>query len=423
MPTPPDSRHLVDHLFRHEAGRMVAALTRLLGFDRLEVAEDIVQETMIQALKSWPLAGIPEQPSAWLYRVAKNKALDALRREKTLRQIGEAWTDNGFVQTEEAMDHFFFEDEITDSQLRMLFACCHPSIAFESQVTMCLKILCGLSVREIANAFLTSDETITKRLYRAKEKIRSGEIRLEVPQGTQLPARLDAVLNSLYLLFNEGYNSSHPDELIRRDLCLEAMRLCLLVTQHPKLEAPEAHALLALMCFQAARFDARTDGTGAIVLLKDQDRTTWSRPLLDRAGHHLAQSARGDTLSRYHLEAAIACQHALAPRYEATNWPVILQYYDALLEQYPSPVVALSRAVALWEVEGPLEALIAVLRLEGLETNQYYHTLLADLYQQTGQADRARAHYDRALGLTSSAAEKQLIEKKKRRIEERNGLN
>ncbi len=382
----------------------------MLGFDRIELAEDIVQDAMVQALRSWPFQGIPENPSAWLYRVAKNKALDVVRREKLFRQISGEWASER--QEEEMMERFFFEDEINDSQLRMLFACCHPSLPFESQVAMCLKILCGLSIREIANAFLTSEETITKRIYRAKEKIRANEIRLEVPTGPQLPIRVNAVLKSIYLLFNEGYTSSHPDTLIRQDLCEEAMRLTLLLIQTPRTTTPSAHALLALMCFQVARFEARTDATGAIVLLKDQDRTQWNRALIAQGKRQLTASAAGNELSDYHLEAAIALQHCLAPTYEKTDWPTILRYYDLLLDRKPGPIVALNRAVALAEVDGPMEALLAVLQIKGLETNQYYHAILGDLYTQLHQTDRARQHYDRALHLTTSGAEKQLLRKK-----------
>ena len=416
-PFPTDSNQVVDHLFRHEAGRMASVLTCMLGFDRLDLAQDIVQEAMVQALQSWPFQGIPDNPRAWLYRVAKNKALDVVRRENRLRQISAEMDYLNQQETTEGMvDQYFFDDEITDSQLRMLFAICHPVIAPESQMAMCLKILCGLSVREIARAFLTSEETITKRLYRAKEKIRQDSIRLEVPTGGQLTVRLDAVLKSIYLLFNEGYNSSHPDTLIRQDLCEEAMRLCLLLTQTPRTQAPAVDALLALMCFQAARLDARTDETGAIVLLADQNRSRWNRALIDKGHEYLNRSAVGDALSEYHLEAGIAMTHAIAPAYDATDWPTVLLYYDLLLTQKPSPVVALHRAVALANVEGPLIAICNVLALNGLDTNHLYHAILGDLYEQSGQTDAARLAYRRAHQLTNSASEQALLDRKLARL-------
>jgi RNA polymerase sigma factor (sigma-70 family) len=411
------SNQLVDHLFRHEAGRMASVLTCMLGFDRLDLAQDIVQEAMMQALQSWPFHGIPDNPRAWLYRVAKNKALDVVRREKRFHQISSEVEYLSNQETAEAMvNHYFFDDEITDSQLRMLFAICHPAIAVESQMAMCLKILCGLSVHEIAVAFLTSDETITKRLYRAKEKIRQDEIRLEVPTGSQLTSRLDTVLKSIYLLFNEGYNSSHPDMLIRRDLCEEAMRLCLLLAQTPKTQFPAVHALLSLMCFQAARFDARTDETGAIVLLPDQDRSRWSQPLIQKGHEYLDRSAEGDGPGEYHLEAGIAMIHCIAPTYEATDWSTILLYYDLLLAQKPSPVVALHRAVALAKVDGPMTAILEVLALNGLEKSHHYHAILGDLYEQSCQLESARQAYNRARSLTTSVNEQALLDRKLARL-------
>lgn len=417
MPAPDGSSQLVAHLFRHEAGRMASVLTCMLGFDRLDLAEDIVHDAMVQALQSWPFQGIPANPRAWLYRVAKNKALDVVRRENRFRQLR---SDADYLYQQDATDAMaqplFFDEDITDSQLRMLFAICHPAIALESQMAMCLKILCGLSVREIASAFLTSEETITKRIYRAKEKIRQDGIRLEVPAGPHLPGRLDAVLKSIYLLFNEGYNSLHPNLLIRRDLCEEAMRLAMLLTQTPRTQNPAVNALLALMCFQVARFDARLDETGAIVLLADQDRSRWSRDLIQKGNDYLNQSAEGDAPSDYHLEAGIAWLHCRAPTYAAIDWPTVLLYYDLLLAQNPSPVVALHRAVALAEIDGPLAAIVAVTNLHGLDKSQYYHAILGDLYERNQQPDSARQCYRQAWQLTPSTAEKKLLEQKLNRL-------
>ncbi|GAB3700352.1 sigma-70 family RNA polymerase sigma factor [Spirosoma flavus] len=414
---PSNSSQLVDHLFRHEAGRIVSLLTCMLGFDRVDLAEDVVQDTMMQALRSWPFQGIPDNPSAWLYRVAKNKALDVVRRENRLRQIT---PDVDYLIQQEAADAMnqavFFDDELTDSQLRMLFAICHPAIGVESQMAMCLKILCGLSVREIASAFLTTDETIAKRIYRAKEKIRQEAIQLEVPTGNQLIGRLDNVLKVIYLLFNEGYNSSQSDQLIRRDLCEEAMRICLLLTQTPRTKLPVVDALLALFCFQAARFDARTDKDGAIVLLPDQDRSRWNQELIQKGHFYLNRAAEGDRFSDYHFEAGIAMQHCIAPTYEATDWPTILQYYDLLLKQKPTPVVALNRTVVVANVHGPQQALTEALALSGLETMHYYHAILGDLYEQNHQAEAAQKQYRRAIELTTSSAEKNLLQHKLNRL-------
>jgi RNA polymerase sigma-70 factor (ECF subfamily) len=407
-----EPRQLADHLFRHEAGRITTVLTRLLGFERLELAEDIVQDTMVQALRSWPFGGIPDNPRAWLYRVAKHKALDVVRRENSFRHISRELSKDHQQSDEQLVNEYFLEDEIKDSQLRMLFACCHPAIAAESQVAMCLKILCGLSIKEIAGAFLTAPDTVEKRLHRAKEKIRKAQICLEVPAGPQLAARLPLVLKSIYLLFNEGYNSTHPVGLIRRDLCAEAMRLGLLLWEHPRTSSPAGSALLALMCFQAARFEARTNASGAIVLLADQDRSQWDGELIQKGRRYLNQSAEGAHVSEYHLQAGIAMLHCTAPSYEATDWLTMLHYYDLLLTRNPSPVVALHRAVALANVDGPATALREVVALSGLDHNHYYHAILGDLYQRNGQSQPAREHYQRARQLTSSTAEQDLLSHK-----------
>jgi RNA polymerase sigma-70 factor (ECF subfamily) len=267
-------------------------------------------------------------------------------------------------------------------------------------------------VKEIAGAFLTAPDTVEKRLHRAKEKIRTAQIRLEVPAGAQLAPRLHLVLKSIYLLFNEGYNSTHPVRLIRRDLCAEAMRLGLLLLEHPRTASPAGSALLALMCFQAARFEARTDASGAIVLLADQDRTRWDQQLIQKGQLYLNRSAEGAHASEYHLEAGIAMLHCTASSYEATDWLTVLHYYDLLLARNPSPVVALHRAVALANAEGPAAALGEVMALSGLDHNQYYHAILGDLYQRNGQPEPARAHYQRARQLTGSTAEQELLSRK-----------
>src|SRR6187549_186574 len=240
---------LVDHLFRHESGKMISVLSKLLGLQNLETAQDIVQDSLLQAMNTWSFKGIPDNPSAWLYRVAKNKAIDFLRKEKRFRDISPQYSYllGSEYTLASTVNNLFLENEIQDSQLRMMFACCHPAIAEESQVALTLKTLCGLSVNEISKAFLTTEETIAKRFYRAKEKIKTEKIELEVPQNDELSIRIDTVLKSLYLLFNEGYKSSNPDKLIREDLCEEAMRLCFILTQNSLSALPRAKALLALM--------------------------------------------------------------------------------------------------------------------------------------------------------------------------------
>lgn len=401
---------LVSHLFRHEAGKMTAVLARMFGFDRIEIAEDIVQDTLLKALNEWR-SQIPDNPSAWLYRVAKNQALDLLRREKLFNEISQELSYQS-GQEENTLGRLFLTDEIEDSQLRMLFACCHPAIALESQITLSLKTLGGLSSAEIAQAFLTTEDTINKRLYRAKEKIRSENILLEVPQSKELTFRLDAVLKIIYLIFNEGYSSSHPDHLIRQDLCEDAIRICLPLTRNTLTNLPKTNALLALMCFQVARFPARIDDKGAIVLLKDQDRSLWDNFMTSRAYQFFRASSSGNEISEYHIEAAIASYHASAGSFEKTNWEVILRLYHLLADIKPTPFVYLNTAIVKGYVYGAKAALEDLTKLESLTRNYIYQTTKGDLYCELKEIDSALQCYEKALSLINSEPEKRLIEKK-----------
>jgi RNA polymerase sigma factor (sigma-70 family) len=406
--------NLVGHLFRHEAGKMAAVLTRLLGFNSLDLAEDIVQDTLLQAMSTWKFKGIPENPAAWLYTVAKRKAIDTIRQQKIHEQhhseIGLAlkseWTLSPTV------NQLFLGNEIEDSQLRMIFACCHPSIPYESQLALTLKTLCGLSIAEIANSFLTNAETITKRLYRAREKIREEKISLEAPIPANLPGRLDAVLHSLYLLFNEGYNSSHPDQLIRHDLCSEAIRLCLLLVNNTITTVPKAKALLALMCFQASRADARVHTDGSIILLKDQDRSRWSLALIEKGKYYLEHAAEGDAFTEYHIEAAIAGCHARAKSFNETDWGQIHQLYSILAAMRPSPIVELNKAIAIGYADSPVAGLAALQAIPDLQHHHLYHAAVGDFHAQLGNAEQARRSYETAITLTISNAEKKLLRSK-----------
>ena len=393
---------------------MAAVLTRLLGFQNIELAEDIVQDALLKALNTWKYQGIPDNPSAWLYRTAKNKAIDLLRKQQVLkkiegdlsRELKSEWTLTPTV------NQLFLENEIEDSQLRMIFACCHPAIPYESQIALTLKTLCGLSINEIAHGFLTTEETIAKRLYRAKEKIRSEKIEMEVPTKELLSQRLDAVLHTLYLLFNEGYNSSHPEFLLRHELCAESIRLCILLTQQAKTNLPKVKALLALMCFQASRLDARLADDGSIVLLKYQNRERWNRELIVRGQDYLTAAASGDELSDYHLEAAIAACHAFAETFEQTDWPRILSLYQLLSKIKPGPIVDLNRAIVTGYVESAQRGIEELNKISGLESHYLYQTALGDFYLQVDDIQRAKSSYQLALTLTTSNQEKQLIEQK-----------
>lgn len=405
---------IVDHLFRHESGKMVAVLTRIFGFPNIEQAEDIVQDTIIRALETWKYGKLPDNPQAWLYRTAKNKAIDLIRRQKVKHKIE---NDIAPLLRSEytlmpAMNEMFTENEIKDSQLRMMFACCHPSISQEGQISLMLKTLCGLSTHEIAKAFLTSEDTIQKRIYRTREKIKEEKISLDYPGADAIVSRTDTVLKTLYLLFNEGYNSSHPEKLIREDLCEEAMRLLILLTENQKTNLPQTNALLALMCYHISRFSSRLDDKGLIVLLKDQNRAQWNTFLIDKGNQYLQLSASGEAIHNFHIEAAIASAHANAPSYEETDWKMILQLYNTLLLRTNSTVVALNRALVLGEVEGYKKAITELENMKGLEENCYYNASIADMYLKQGDADKAKEFLGKALTLTSSNAEIELIRRK-----------
>ena len=412
MPRDSDNiTQLVDHLFRHESGKMIAVLSRLLGLQNIEVAQDIVQDTLLQAMSTWSFKGIPVNPSGWLYRVAKNKAIDFLRREKKFRELSPQYSY--LLQSEytlsSTVNNLFLENEIQDSQLRMMFACCHPAIAEESQIALTLKTLCGLSVPEISKAFLTSEETITKRIYRAKEKIKTEKIELDVPQNNELSARIDTVLKSLYLLFNEGYKSSHPDNFIREDLCEEAMRLCFLLTRHPLTAYPRSKALLALMCFQASRLDARLDDKNNIILLKHQDRSRWNRSLMSKGFELMEESTEPFEVSSYHLEAAIASQHAAARSFEQTDWKSIYHLYEMLFQLQPNPIVAMNKAIASAYAISKQNALNELQKIKGLEHHHIYYASIGEIYFELHNKDEAKKFYQKALKFTSSGHEQQLL--------------
>jgi len=408
---------LVDHLFRHESGKMIAVLSRLLGLQNLDLAEDIVQDTLLQAMSSWSYGSVPDNPAGWLHRVARNKAIDLIRRRKRFTEISPDYAR--LIESEwtlaSTVHQLFLEDEIRDSQLRMIFAACHPSIPEESQIAFTLKTLCGLSAAEIAKAFLSSEETITKRIYRAKEKIRTERIELHAPHGEELAERLDTVLKSLYLLFNEGYNSSHPDLLIREDLCAEAMRLCHLLTRHPLTRLPRTHALLSLFCFQASRLRARLDGDGHIIVLRYQDRLSWDRGLIKKGFDQLELAAEPFELSAYHLEAGIASLHAAAASFEKTDWHSIYHLYELLYRLQPNPVVALNKAIASAYAISREHALEELQKITGLDRHHLYFASLGEIYFDMDEFSKAKENFEKALALTASISEKRLLEEKMKR--------
>jgi RNA polymerase sigma factor (sigma-70 family) len=401
-------QELIPHLFRTEFSKIAAVLVKHLGIGHMEAAEDITSETFLSALETWSYKGIPENPTAWLYVVAKNKAKNYLSREKVfLKKIVPEIKHADSLEPEIDID--LSEKNISDSQLQMLFAICHPSIPPESQTGLALRILCGFGIDEIANAFLTNKETVNKRLYRAREKLRTENIPIEFPGKAELPARLDAVLMTLYLLFNEGYYSESHDVILREDLCFDAMRLVKLLIDHEPTNLPKVNALLSLMCFHASRFAARKNEKGEIILYEDQDESLWNRELITRGAYFLHLASTGNKLSRYHLEANIAYWHTIKED-TSDKWENILQLYNHLLVLEYSPVAALNRTFVLSKVKGKETAIEEAEKLK-LTDNHYYFTLLGELY--TGiDHKKAKENFEKAIALAKTNSDRQAIQKR-----------
>jgi RNA polymerase sigma factor (sigma-70 family) len=401
---------VVEHVFRQESGKLAASLARAFGLQKLGVVEDIVQDTLVAALNTWALRGIPENPTAWLHRVAKNKAIDWIRH-RNRQSRDEIQMIPGMQAASRTLDieQNFLSWEIGDSQLRMMFACCHPGIPVESQIALVLKTLCGFSVREIASAFLAQPDTIEKRLGRARKYFRDHHVELEVPSREAIHERLGVVLRSLYLLFNEGYKRTDSDGLINRDLCLEALRLALLLADHPDAGSPEAKALVALMTFHAARFETRTNDHGEIVLLSEQDRSGWNQELIRNGFYYFRLSEPDIYFSSYHIEAAIQSMHIIAPSFEETNWAAILGLYKRLYAVNPSPIVAMHMAVSTSKVHGA-EVAIELLLSQPLPDYYLYHAILGHAYEKAGRIEEAADAYKRAADLTMNGRERTLLE-------------
>jgi RNA polymerase sigma-70 factor (ECF subfamily) len=409
-----DTPALVDRLFRTQAGRLVSHFTRRFGPAHLDLAEEVVQEALVKALQQWPWSGVPGNPAGWLFRVACNDALDILRRRRRFggraAEIARALErDRASAAPEPAPPG--------DDELRVVFICCHPALARAAQVALSLKTVGGLSVPEIARALLADRRAIAQRLVRAKRRIRALGLAFELPAGAALATRVDAVLDVIYLLFNEGYGTHAGDNLVRADLCREALRLGRLVAGagETAVATPRAHALVALMALQAARLPARIDARGELVLLDDQDRSLWDAELVALGFAHLEASMAGSRQSAFHLQAAIAATHAAAADAAATDWPAILDLYDELVVIDPSPVARLNRAVAVARVAGPrvgLRVLDGLRREPGLRRYYLLPAVRADLLAQTGQAAAARRAYRQALARPCSAPERRFLERR-----------
>lgn len=409
MTPPPDA---VEHLFRHRYGHLVAGLARVLGRGQLDLAEDLVQEAMLRAVRSWPADGVPENPEGWVFRVARNLAVDLARRRRLQGRV------------EEELRHWAAEDQArpgapadgpADDTLRMMFACCHPALPPDAQVPLVLKTVCGLGTPAIAACLLQKEATIAQRLSRAKERLRQAQVAFEVPGEAELPGRLQTVLEVLYLLFTEGNRSHRGEDLVQADLVQEAVRLCALLLQQPVTARPEVHALLALMLLQGARGPVRTDSLGALRTLAEQDRGCWDPEWLAAGRHHFARALQGGQVTAFHIEAAIAATHARAGDYAATDWPVILREYDRLLLLQDTPVVRLNRAVAVAKVHGPAAGLR---ELEGIGDDgplRGYFLLPATRAQflwTLGRRDEAVRQLEVALQLPCSEPEQRLLQER-----------
>lgn len=401
------TQELIPHLFRTEFQKLVAVLVKKFGITHIEAAEDLVSDTFLLAAETWGKLGLPDNPTAWLYTVAKNKTKDQLKRGKVFQDKVTPALQNH--DDDDAGEIDLSETNIADSQLQMLFAVCHPVIPAEAQIGLALRILCGFGIDEIAAAFLSNKETINKRLHRAKERLREENIPVVFPPARELPARLEAVAKTLYLLFNEGYHATTQDSGLRRELCIEAMRLTLMLLAHPGTRLPHVSALLSLMCFHASRFDARLDLDGIMLLYDEQDPSLWDRDLIQRGEYYLNQAAVGEKASAYHLEAAIAYWHT-RPEDSPEKWQNILQLYNHLLQVAYSPMAALNRTYALARA-GHWEAAIKAAEQLNLGTHHLYHALLGQLHAQQAVSS-AIPHFERALALAKNAQDRRILQGK-----------
>lgn len=405
-----DTDSLVDHLFRRHSAKIVATLTRVFGSRYLDLAEDVVQDALLKALQQWPFKGIPENPAAWLTLVAKNRALDLLRRDASLASKAEEIERSLPGPTPSPANEM-------DDQLALILMCCHPALPVEYQIALTLKTACGFSTAEIARAFLTPQTTIAQRLVRAKRQIRDHNIVIDPPSVDDLPERIDSVLRVIYLLFNEGYAATSGDDLVRSDLCEEAIRLGTLIADQSPIKLPPAHALLALMMLQAARLPARTQQDGTLALLSEQNRDLWDRKLVTLGMRHFGESAAGNKITTYHLQAEIAAIHATTSN--DTDWPKLVALYDDLYKLEPTPIVLLNRAIAISRAEGPRAGLAALEQIDAHQALRNYHLLpavAAELWKQAGDRERAAQSYQRALECPCSAPERTFLKTQLQRL-------
>ena len=400
-----EESQLLPNLFRTEYRKIVSVLCYLFGIENIEIAEDIASDTFLAATETWSIKGIPENPTAWLYMVAKNKTKNYLKRDALFEQKLSVEIKHTANKSEE-IEIDLSNKNINDSQLAMIFTVCNPVNSGEAQIALALNLLCGFGIQEIADAFLTNKEVIYKRINRAKEKLKEANIKIEQPTISEINNRLETVLTTLYLLFSEGYYSTSQNTILRKDLCAEAMRLTFLLIENPTTNLPAANALLSLMCFHSSRFDARTNENGETILYQDQDETLWNQELIEKGQYYLVQASTGNKLSKYHLEASIAYWHT---QKEDTpeKWRNILQLYNHLLFLEYSPIAALNRTFALAKTNGKREAIIEAEKLNLIE-NPFYYSLLGNLYTDIDN-QKAVENFEKALQITTSPADKATI--------------
>ena len=417
MKTENDISVKITELFRQEYGKLTSVLTKIFGTSNIELAEDVVQEALLEALNKWSKEGIPNNPTGWIYKVAKYKAVNIVNREKYKREyasevshhLQSEWT------VEPALAHIFTDKEIEDDQLRMIFTCCHPSISSDSQVALTLKTLCGFSIPEIVRAFLTNEENINKRLVRARKTIKEQQIPFEVPIGNALKERLDSVLETIYLLFNEGYNASSGDHLIRYELCEEAIRLTEMIASNHHIESPNTYALLGLMSLNISRFNSRIDEFDNLLDMAQQDRSKWDKDLIKKGLYYLEFAAEQKEISIYHILATISAHHCTASTFESTDWKSILSLYDLLLQINRSPIVLLNRAVVLSKTNGPQSALKEISKIKQLSVLASYlpyYTTKAELHFQNQETQKAISTLKEALKLPLNQNHKTIINSK-----------
>ncbi|PXY47173.1 RNA polymerase sigma factor [Flavobacterium hydrophilum] len=400
-----EESHLLPNLFRTEYRKIVSVLCYLFGIENIEIAEDITSDTFLAATETWSIKGIPENPTAWLYTVAKNKTKNLLKRDAVFEQKLSVEIKHTANKSEE-IEIDLSNKNINDSQLAMIFTVCNPINSAEAQIALALNLLCGFGIQEISDAFLTNKEVIYKRINRAKEKLKEANIKIEQPTITEINNRLETVLTTLYLLFSEGYYSTSQNAILRKDLCAEAMRLTFLLIENPTTNLPAANALLSLMCFHSSRFDARTNENGETILYQDQDESLWNQELIEKGQYYLVQASSGNKLSKYHLEASIAYWHTQKED-TAKKWQNILQLYNHLLFLEYSPIAALNRTFALAKTNGKWEAIIEAEKLN-LTGNPFYYSLLGNLYTDIDNK-KAIQNFEKALQITNSPADKAII--------------